>query len=92
MAGLDFQHQNASEPDDPASREYNARLGLILFAVYLVGYMAYVLINAFQPSAMDATAAWDSNWAVVSGMGLIVGAIVLSLVYALLCRKPGRQA
>ena len=87
MAGLDHSHLPPDEPRDPAAERHNARLGLALFAVYLLGYGTYVLVNAFWPGAMD-TLIGGVNLAVVSGMGLIVGALVLALIYAALCRVP----
>ena len=46
-----------------------------------------LLVNAFWPNVMDALIG-GVNLAVASGMGLIVGALVLALVYAALCRVP----
>ena len=67
------------EARDHAVERHNARLGLLLFAIYLVGYVAYVLLSAFAPQRLDA---------VPAGMALIGGAIVLSVIYAGLCRNP----
>ena len=64
-----------------------ARLGLILFAVYLAAYAAYMLVNAFAPKWMDAVVG-GVNVAVVSGLGLIGGAVLLALIYAFACRVP----
>lgn len=79
------------QPPPPAER-HNARLGLALFAVYLAAYGAFVLINAFWPELMDAVVAAGLNLAVVWGLGLIVGALALALVYAWLCRNPAGGA
>ena len=68
----------------PSSRR-NARIGLRLFAVYLVIYTAFVLLNAFRPDVMERTAA-GVNLAVLSGFGLIAGAFVIALAYGWLCR------
>jgi len=76
------------EPRDPATERRNARVGLKLFWVYLALYGGYVLVNAFAPSLMDAVLPGGLNVAVVSGFVLIVGAFVLALLYARLCRKP----
>ena len=86
---MDHSHLPPAEVRDPAVERYNARLGLILFAVYLAAYGAYVLINAFEPGMMDKLVGGGVNLAVASGMSLIVGAIVLALVYAVLARRPG---
>jgi uncharacterized membrane protein (DUF485 family) len=88
MAHIDHSHLPPPEVRDPGVERYNARLGLVLFAVYLSAYTAYVLINAFKPTVMDELVG-GVNLAVASGMGLIVGALVLALVYAALARRPG---
>jgi len=88
MAGLDHSHLPPPEVRDPAAERYNARLGLVLFAVYLTAYGAYVFINAFRPAMMDELVFSGINLAVASGLALIVGAVVLAIVYALLCRLP----
>ena len=92
MASIDHSHLPPPEVRDPAAERYIARLGLVLFAIYLTGYGAYVLINAFRPAVMDELVGAGVNLAVASGMGLIVGALVLALVYAALCRRPGGRA
>jgi uncharacterized membrane protein (DUF485 family) len=88
MAGFDHSHPPPAEVRDPSCERHNARLGLVLFAFYLAAYATYVLINAFRPAVMDELVGAGVNLAVASGMGLIVGALVLALVYAALCRRP----
>ena len=88
MAGLDHSTLPPPEARDPAVERYNARVGLVLFAVYLAAYTAYVLINTFRPAVMDQVPFLGINLAVSSGLGLIVGALVLALLYAVLCRTP----
>lgn len=63
----------------------NSRNGLILFAVYLLFYGGFVFINAFDPASMEETPVAGLNLAVLYGFGLIIGAVVLSAVYGLLC-------
>jgi uncharacterized membrane protein (DUF485 family) len=87
MAGLDHSHLPPDEVRDPVAERHNARLGLVLFAIYLLCYAAYVLVNAFWPKLMDEVFG-GVNLAVASGMGLIVGALLLALVYAAFCRTP----
>lgn len=67
-------------------RQFNARLGLILFAVYLVLYLAFVLINAFAADVMDTIVAAGLNLAIVYGFALILFAFVLAILYGWLCR------
>jgi uncharacterized membrane protein (DUF485 family) len=83
-------HEHAPPPDeprDPIAERHNARLGLVLFAVYLLAYAAFVGVNAFAPSVMDAVVG-RLNVAVVYGLALIGGAVLLAVVYAVLCRNP----
>lgn len=68
----------------------NARLGLWLFGIYLVFYAGFVLISAFATEAMEWVPFAGLNLAVVYGFGLIILAIVLSLVYGWLCRTSNQ--
>lgn len=67
--------------------KYNARLGLVLFAVYLLLYGGFVLVNAFAPEKMEATPIAGINVAILSGFGLIVMALVMALLYGWLCKS-----
>jgi uncharacterized membrane protein (DUF485 family) len=87
MAGLDH-HSNYTEPHDAASSSRNARYGAILFLIYLLMYGAFVAINAFQPGVMDTIVMAGVNLAIIYGLGLIVAAFVLALLYGWLCRHP----
>ncbi len=77
---------SAPEPISP-QRRFNARLGMILFVVYLVLYAGFVLINAFNADLMEVTVYSGLNLAIVYGFGLIVAALVLALIYGLACRS-----
>lgn len=62
----------------------NARLGLRLFAAYSACYAAFVFVNAFIPTAMEATPIGGVNSAILSGAGLIALALVVAAVYGVL--------
>jgi len=64
------------------------RVGLGLFALYLVCYAGFVLIAAFRDDWMLATPLPGVNLAIVYGLGLIALAFVLAMIYGL-CR-PAR--
>jgi uncharacterized membrane protein (DUF485 family) len=66
----------------------NSRIGLVLFAVYLVLYGGFVLLNAFWPELMERTPVAGLNVAILYGFGLIIGALVLSLIYGAVCTNP----
>jgi uncharacterized membrane protein (DUF485 family) len=57
-------------------------LGLKLFGLYLAAYGAFVGLNAFWPDVMRTPAVAGVNLAVVYGFGLILGAFVLAVIYA----------
>ncbi len=74
--------------DSPSSeRQFNTRLGLILFVVYLAFYLGFVLINAFAADVMETVVVAGLNLAIVYGFGLIVLALLLALFYGGLCRN-----
>ena len=64
----------------------NTRLGLVLFAVYLLFYGGFVLLAAFSPDALAVLPWAGVNLAIWYGFGLIVAALVLALVYGWACR------
>ena len=82
---------NRSTPADTTSTAEaarNARVGLLLFAVYAAFYAAFMLLTAFAPRLMETVIAVGINLAVFYGLGLIGSAFLLALVYAWLCRAP----
>jgi len=79
-----------SKPD-PASA-YKSRLGLTMFLVYCVFYAGFVLINVWTGGkAMQAIVLMGMNLAVVYGMGLIVLALVMALIYNHLCTTKEKE-
>lgn len=85
MVGLDHGAKRRDDGEHPEVAARNSKYGLILFAIYLTIYSAYVLINAFAPELMERSIA-GVNWAILSGFGLILAAFLLALVYGWLCR------
>jgi uncharacterized membrane protein (DUF485 family) len=86
----DFDHgpNQPIAPEGYALTSRRTRYGLVLFAVYLLLYGSFVLLNAFAPAVMERTPLLGINVAVLYGMALIVAAFVLALVYGWLCRAP----
>ena len=72
-------------PPDPAHR-HNARVGLWLFGLYLLFYAVFVGITAVDYRIMARPVVGGVNLAICYGMFLIVAAIVLAVVYMLLCK------
>jgi uncharacterized membrane protein (DUF485 family) len=67
----------------------HSRIGLTLFAVYLVFYGGFVLLAAFAPAVMERRPLAGVNLAVWYGLALIVVAFALALVYGWV-RRAGR--
>ena len=88
MGGFDVRQPHYVEDETPETMRRNARLGMVLFVVYLSLYAGFVLLNAFAAHVMDRIVFAGLNLAIVYGMVLIVAALVLALVYAWGCRHP----
>jgi uncharacterized membrane protein (DUF485 family) len=73
-------------------RKRNARIGLILFAVYLLLYGGFVFLNAFAPQTMEITPIPGINLAIIYGFALIIAALVLAGVYGLLCKSGDEES
>ncbi len=82
-----MHHGPAVELGKDHSIAYKTRLGVILFFVYLFVYAGFVFIGVFYPGLMGVSALAGLNLAFVYGMGLIVLAIVMGLVYNYFCTK-----
>jgi uncharacterized membrane protein (DUF485 family) len=68
-----------------------ARIGLILFCVYLALYGGFVFLSAFSAETMEATPVEGVNVAILYGFFLIIAAIVLSLIYGVVCGGEGTE-
>lgn len=64
----------------------------MLFVVYGLVYAGFIVINTLSPKTMGETVVWGLNLAVVYGMGLILFAVVLGLVYNAVCTRAEQRA
>jgi uncharacterized membrane protein (DUF485 family) len=64
---------------------------LWLFAVYVLFYAGFVAIAAFRFDLLSHDAPGGVNLAIAYGLGLIVLAFVLALIYMLLVRGEARD-
>ena len=62
-------------------QRFNARLGLVLFLIYLVLYGGFVFVAAFAPDTMELTPGLGINLAIWYGFALIIAALILALIY-----------
>ncbi|MDE0865126.1 MAG: DUF485 domain-containing protein [Rubripirellula sp.] len=77
---------NTSDSPSP-QRQFNTKLGLLMFFIYLALYTGFVLINAFAADRMETIVLAGLNLAIVYGFGLILFALVLAFIYGLLCKS-----
>jgi uncharacterized membrane protein (DUF485 family) len=70
--------------DAPAAHRHNSRLGLFLFFIYCLLYAGFMALTTFKFQSLALPVA-GVNWAIVYGMGLIVAAFVLAIVYMITC-------
>ena len=67
------------------------RIGIWLFFIYVVLYAGFMVLNAFAPQRMAQAPFGGINLAILYGLGLIVAAVVLALLYVILCRVWGER-
>ena len=90
MADFDYTTP-AREATVPADKRNARGDGLNLSGVYTLLYGTFMLVNAFAPSVMETIVFAGINWAVLSGLVLIISAFLLALVYVWLCRSRGES-
>ncbi len=73
---------DATEPDP----RRNANVGLVLFFIYLLIYGGFIALAVFALPRMAGPGLFGVNLAITYGIGLIVAALVLALIYMYLCR------
>lgn len=82
-----MHHTPAPQTDKDAASAYKSRIGLILFAIYGLVYAGFVVINTFDPATMGQIVVANLTLAIVYGFGLIILAIVMGLIYNLMCSR-----
>ncbi len=82
-----MHHGPAAEMGKDHSIAYKTRLGVILFFVYMIIYAGFVVIGVFFPDLLNKDLFAGLNLAFLYGMGLIVLAIIMGLVYNFFCTR-----
>ena len=80
-------HGSAAPAEKDHSSEWKAKLGIKLFWLYSLVYAGYVGIAVFAPEKMKIPVFAGTNLAIIYGMGLILFAIILGLVYNHYCTR-----
>lgn len=79
-------HDPSTEWKEDKSENYKTKLGLIMFAIYFVIYMAFILISVLSPRTMGIDVG-SLNLAIVYGFGLIIIAIIQAVIYNIMCSR-----
>lgn len=82
-----MHHESTPKVKGDAASAYKTRVGLILFAIYGLIYIGFVAINTISPAVMGQVVFAGLNLAVIYGFGLIILAIVMGLIYNVLCTR-----
>lgn len=78
-------HKPAAESGPDHAQAFKSRLGVQMFLIYALIYVGFVAINIISPLTMEKTIFLGLNLAVVYGIGLIVIALILALIYNRAC-------
>lgn len=80
-------HEPAVEMGQDHSIRKKTKLGIILFLIYLLIYTGFVLIGTFFPKLLGEEFSGGLNLAFLYGMGLIILAALMGLVYNYYCTR-----
>jgi len=86
-----MDHGPSADWGKDAAAAYKSRLGIWLFLLYSLGYALFVALNLYNPLSMEITVIFGLNLATVFGLGLIVVALLLALVYNWLCQRQEKR-
>lgn len=67
--------------DNQSAEDRKSNIGVILTVVYAVIYGGFVFLSVFYPSRMGLQTFSGLNLAITYGLGLIVIAIILAMIY-----------
>ncbi len=85
-------HEPAAPQEKDYAPGYKTRLGIIMFFIYALIYVGFMAINMVSPKTMaNRTAVFGLNLASLYGFGLIIFALLLALLYNLLCTRKENQ-
>lgn len=78
--------KKATENAEDKAVAIKTKIGLWMFLLYTLVYAGFIFITVAFPSLME-TNIGHFNLSIVYGLGLIVFALILALIYNALCSK-----
>lgn len=85
-------HVNTSSEEKENLTKRKSTLGIRLFFVYLICYAGFVAIGVFQYELLAAKVFGGLNLALAYGIGLIIFAVILGIIYNHYCTKYEDEA
>lgn len=85
-------HVNNTPTEKESLTKRKSALGIRLFFIYLICYAGFVLIGVFQYELLAFQVLWGLNLALAYGIGLIIFAVILGVVYNYYCTKYEDEA
>lgn len=82
-----MMHVNNTSTEKESLTKRKSALGIRLFFIYLVCYAGFVIIGVYQYELLAIQVFWGLNLALAYGIGLIVFAVILGVVYNYYCTK-----
>lgn len=85
-------HVNSTTEEKEIVTRQKSKLGVRLFFIYLICYAGFVALGVFKYELLSTTVFSGLNLAVVYGIGLIVFAIIMGIIYNYYCTKYEDEA
>lgn len=83
---------NSTTEEKEIVTQQKSKLGVRLFFVYLICYAGFVALGVFNYELLSTTMFSGLNLAVVYGIGLIVFAVLMGIIYNYYCTKYEDEA
>ncbi|HLT86509.1 MAG TPA: DUF485 domain-containing protein [Sphingobacterium sp.] len=80
-------HVNNTSTEKESLTKRKSALGIRLFFIYLICYAGFVVIGVFQYELLAVQVLGGLNLALAYGIGLIVFAVILGVIYNYYCTK-----
>ncbi|MBN2395218.1 MAG: DUF485 domain-containing protein [Candidatus Atribacteria bacterium] len=78
---------NIKKSDSENMTAYKVRIGMYMILLYALVYFGFIVINISNPFLMERIIFGGLNLALVYGIGLIIFALILALIYNSMCSK-----
>lgn len=80
-------HVNSTTEEREIVTQQKSKLGVRLFFIYFICYSGFVALGVFNYELLSTTVFSGLNLALVYGIGLIVFAVILGVIYNHYCTK-----